>query len=441
MTMRVHCITSLTCAVGVFGALILGLCWFRSNDHRWCTGKKDTTGDSLPWANRGYGYIRTRQDCEKYAAQLKGLPWPDNQGIIVERITDKCIDHDAGSGDPSPFQCQHMAKHAGCEAAQKGGLFQHVPKWKGPNETLRSLRCEHTCNMCATTDPKNAPLGYCVVEQDGADTSTQRLVFYTDKDGEQPGRYYRGSNWTAMCKVRECNSLQQVKGNGATKLARGQFPDSNADAQCEPNPAQLASWARSEEEAYLIFYVTSGIIAAVFFAMSIWLVTRRTRERFYTKKAEWKMKAIQLFGALLLSIRAFDFMSDWGFWDLAVQTPRFQYLCKKDGFSHSAYSDASLAFCVIASVLFIPDIYFFYERYAATEGDRRPSPASLLSQKLVVVCEDIPQLFLQAQYLYIVTTANDNHGIDPGQNARLSSVPSTPPPPPSLSFYLSECAN
>lgn len=218
-----------------------------SDTSAWCAGARNTDPDKFLWNNQGYKYVVRRVDCRE-AAKLLNFA----EKIDVLELDDSCESY-AAQWD----RCSGLvgsAEHASCMAGAGAD--------------------------CAVTGSDQAPgapaLGYCGIEHDGAAGSEavgeiHRVVFYTLPEGRQPGKYFTaGSRFTAICKVHECNSLQQVRGDGASRPADGsgslREPTGSDNAECEPNPAQFAQWSKEEADSYEFFYlflITMSIIIAV----------------------------------------------------------------------------------------------------------------------------------------------------------------------------------
>ena len=110
----------------------------------------------------------------------------------------------------------------------------------------------------------------------------------------------------------------------------------------------------------------------------------KQKSNYYSRTQETLEKppqTSQLFGAVLVWIRVADFMTDWAFYCLSVQAPRFQYVMEREGLSYSSFEASCLAFCILASIGFLPDIYGFYQKRVGTCSACVPLARAALGRK------------------------------------------------------------
>ena len=133
----------------------------------------------------------------------------------------------------------------------------------------------------------------------------------------------------------------------------------------------------SENEAAqsLIFYIAVGAIAAI--------------EVVYF----WRTAAKLAFACLVL-FRTFDFASDWANYAIALQSANFIEGAATVGLDPTAISSAALAFNIIGTLLWIPDMRALFE-----------TGESGLT-KYIVFFEDIPQLAFAGIYIYAVLSTS-----------------------------------
>lgn len=118
--------------------------------------------------------------------------------------------------------------------------------------------------------------------------------------------------------------------------------------------------------------------------------------------------------AILIAIRAFDFMSDWAFYALAVNTPRFEYIIEHQGLSFKTFKNFALAFNVLSTFFWFPDLFGFYERHQAILNKCVPPTSSFVITIIVLLVEDVPQFLLNVVYMGVVNNeAYGNPTIDP----------------------------
>ena len=97
-------------------------------------------------------------------------------------------------------------------------------------------------------------------------------------------------------------------------------------------------------------------------------------------------------------MRLWDFMSDWGFFGIAVQSPRLAWIMEYNGRSHASFEAWVLFFCIVATLSFPVDIYGYWERSTAMRLKQRPPQRSVWITVAVICLEDLPQLILAGVY-------------------------------------------
>jgi len=180
----------------------------------------------------------------------------------------------------------------------------------------------------------------------------QQLTFYSE--GDCASRFFDGHNYTAICEVISCTSLEQVHGQGAKTLPPGTMPSADDDAYCEPNPEQFARWARAEAAKYTVFYIVLSCGSLMYWLVVAGHVYRR-RDNY--SRMSTRTKLWLAFIAFRFWTASVDLVSDWGCYDSSLSTIRFVHLAERDGYDPAAIADGALASCVVSTLLYIVDIY------------------------------------------------------------------------------------
>ena len=310
-------------------------------------------------------YIKTREECARAISTLQGMPNGQQQGVTAQLLADHCPDRfdDPGNTRPAFAQCQKTVSKAACE--QTNGTF------KFPGTTLICRRsCDEHMPLCTRSTPGASdapPLGYCVLEHDQADLSTQKAAFYTDTGGGHPGRYYQGKNFTAVCKIKECSTYEEVKGDGA-RVVGPRAATEDDDAQCIPNPEQLATWERAEGTLYRIFYTVLSVFSAVYWTAAVWWLwhTRTfdwkagdnnwTADEPAPSSLLWQLFRVKLFMLAREWMRLMGMASSWGFYGISITALRFEYLARDQGYDPDQIALGALVASTFATLLLVPDI-------------------------------------------------------------------------------------
>lgn len=207
----------------------------------------------------------------------------------------------------------------------------------------------------------------------------------------------------AICKAKECAEMEEVLATGAVRpwdsvAERSKAPAAVDNAACIPNQAWYDSETNEEEARHSVFYACVGVSMVIFLAVLICLFTRgvgvgvtRTRAAVATT---------------LVLLRTLEFVTDWGFYDLSVATPRFELLMKNDGYDYTAFSRCCLASCIFGSLLYVPDLMALHSKIMAQEAQRPPPMSALWVTLATLLLEDVPQCVMCSLYLSITQDAN-----------------------------------
>ena len=202
-------------------------------------------------------------------------------------------------------------------------------------------------------------------------------------------------------------------GGGAQQLYDAEAGSSRApapadDSQCVPNDAAKSKWKEDENAAYTNFWIVVIFVVVAVIAAAL-LVALRTGSGDGTEDGLRNARAGKIkkvVASVLVGLRTLDLATDWGFFSLSVQTPRFKYLMENDGLSHPGFETASLLFSVLATLLYVPDLYALYWKHIAHVAAKPPPLSSVVITILVTVSEDVPQFFLSVVYLDVTRRAD-----------------------------------
>ena len=267
------------------------------------------------------------------------------------------------------------------------------------------------------------PRGICgyVHPMSAAGASVEPVLVFIESAKPQ---CFAGMRFTVLCRLVFCNHLQQISGTGATVATPAHVPQSEAkpllpsnwrdggdgataedDAKCEANPRQLAVWKEDESAKYVSFYAASSVITVV--ASAAMFTDAATRSKHSNR-------VYQLFSTAAFAVRLWDFMSDWGFFGIAVQSPRLEWIMKYNGRSHTSFKSWVLCICIVATLLLPLDLRGYWERLEAIKEKKRP-PRRAVSTTVAIVClEDVPQIVCAGLYIEAIQEDPTNQtDVDP----------------------------
>jgi hypothetical protein len=399
-----------------FGAKSIVDCFFGavlmeagSTTSAWCEGSSTTSRFVFP--NRGYAYIRSESDCTELATGL------------LRSNTSKLP-----MGDTEVFlRCQEQPNDASCLDVVNSAVVN-----------------------------RQAPIGYCGVLQPGTNGTDYDVVFYTGA-GASLHPLEKHGTFQAICKIKSCAYMEEIEGNGArrpwdAKKKRTRQATYDDDAKCQPNPMQLNAWAKQEAAKYrpfyfvLVFFIACLVLKTL---LDLWGLDDREQEdgtvgKKYgninekgkdkrkgskqNKKGKWSGKAAKnekktpngptkmtlrfriIVAGFVLGTRVVDFMTDWAFYDLSVRSAeRFEEIMeRKHGSrdSYVAFKTAVLMFCILGTLMIVPDMFAMCTKQQATKLNRPPPKSTKYVTLFVLIFEEIPMLALNLMYLKTNADAN-----------------------------------
>ena len=197
-----------------------------------CQGKAqsaDVDGNSCPFENRGFQMVTTIEEC-RFAAQL------------IVNSTQDGADFRVATSNLNVMACPEFG---GCAPTAAAG----------------------NSNATAAAVMNVAPLGYCGLEVDHS--GFQRLVFYVDTAARA---LYSGARFVPICKVLECNHLEQIRGRGASQpmdVGESRLPVPSDQPECVPNDVQLSVWRQEEDDKYTQFYRPVMVVVLTILALGL----------------------------------------------------------------------------------------------------------------------------------------------------------------------------
>ena len=140
-----------------------------------------------------------------------------------------------------------------------------------------------------------------------------------------------------------------------------------------------------ESNTYKPFYVAMGLIVPLFFVCCL------------------ASTQGQLTASFVLSCKVFDWMSDWAFYAVSLQSPEFTEQSSFGSFREDTYESiqrASLAFCILGTFLVVSEWYGigFVRKDTILWGMNNHQIRANIGM-FVILFEDIPQLVLCGVYL------------------------------------------
>jgi hypothetical protein len=420
-----------------------------------CAGAEDTTADGF--ANRGYQYVTSREECETAAMNLRQRI--GGTGSVTEsKVTERCTDMDLLTGrvEEDTTAICNAFKHLQGGTCKGEAAFSKVEKTDNPI----SMDCSKTCSACGVDDgkfctagkaPSAAPVGVCVLETSSS-TGVQRLSFYDACSAA----YFDGDEYQAICKVLECSPLEQIQDEGATTPHANAASTVRSSSVCEPNASQYSAWCRAQEFKYYIYYILNVLVIVVvcgyFWKKSApeedqllrpYDAPRLSKLRRSWKSWETTRGELQL--ATYTVFKATDVLSDWAFYLISIKTGAFAHRANQScstttfcslflfgsdaEFNVEAYAWVTLAVTIVGTLLVGFDVQVLYTRHTYARELRAwkdactNPPMSELATRMpeaklklkpvkpqrlwwvpavVILCEDLPQLMLTAIYLSIV---------------------------------------
>ena len=340
-----------------------------SSDPESCSGLENrATAPTNEYPNVGYAYVTSRDECKQAARLLSASVLNQSQGVLVPRLSMPCLSVDKGEIE------------------------------------------------CGAPSSLNPSVGFCGIEYGNDKTAKnlnqqpwQALVFYPlpSNLGESLQRP-TGAQCVAICKVVFCNHLEMIAGDGAVvkNWMRNGGPETQDDASCTSNPLQLNVWRKAEVSAYRNFYIVAGFITTLVLVASLIQMRKENSNNNAVSTVNVRQSLWQFVGCFNLAISIWDFLTDWGFYALAVTTPRLEFLIDESGLVGSlwvfqSFKTACFFFCMVSTICFPFAMHGFYVRATAVGTNRRP-PERYVYFSLGVLCiVDLPQFILGIMYVHL----------------------------------------
>jgi len=155
------------------------------------------------------------------------------------------------------------------------------------------------------------------------------------------------------------------------------------------NLGKVAAFFASQEEkqSYQDFYYASAALVIFIEIAGLYVVTQTLHQ-----PLGWKQGGL----VLIFGIRSFDMFSDWAFFAISLRKGgAFALAYAADGGDPDQVWIAALAFCILGSLLYLPDLWGFYMRVDADAGADAAKKSATITAT-VFFLEDLPQLVLNA---------------------------------------------
>ena len=195
----------------------------------------------------------------------------------------------------------------------------------------------------------------------------------------------------------QCDGCSRTTfGSCRVNTGTGSRHSRSSDESCnttELNELNKFTAPLAEKSKYTVFYVASSGTIVIMLICAGCLTENRCIDCEGVSDAEGSLFFI------IFLVRTYDMFSDWGFFAISVRhSGLFALLYAEQGGDPVHIWAASLAFCILGLLLYVPDLL------TTRDGDRAPM---LLC---VLLFEDVPQLVLNVGY-YLPTVGFEN--IDP----------------------------
>jgi len=145
--------------------------------------------------------------------------------------------------------------------------------------------------------------------------------------------------------------------------------------------------ADEEKQSYQDFYLASAALVVFIEIAGLYIVTQTLDQ-----PLGWKQGVL----VLIFGVRSFDMFSDWAFFAISLRKGgAFALAYAADGGDPDQVWNVSLAFCVLGSLLYFPDLWGFFKR-VDPDADASSARKSATITATVFFLEDLPQLVLNA---------------------------------------------
>ena len=145
--------------------------------------------------------------------------------------------------------------------------------------------------------------------------------------------------------------------------------------------------SQEEKQSYQDFYYASAALVIFIEIAGLYVVTQTLHQ-----PLGWKQGGL----VLIFGIRSFDMFSDWAFFAISLRKGgAFALAYAADGGDPDQVWIAALAFCILGSLLYLPDLWGFYKRVDPDAGAGDAKTSAMITAT-VFFLEDLPQLVLNA---------------------------------------------
>ena len=153
--------------------------------------------------------------------------------------------------------------------------------------------------------------------------------------------------------------------------------------------ANLAAALEAEEVAYSTFYIAALVLVVLIEVAGLYVVLSTNDE----------LGCMQVLMVLIFGIRSFDMFSDWAFFAITFsKSGSFAMQYTDAGHDFDSLWNTSLAFAILGTLLYFPDLVGFYTRINDGASAKEKKDALWITAS-VFAFEDFPQLILNGIYL------------------------------------------
>ena len=367
---------------------------------KYCTGKSGAGDESgVDLRGRGIVSITDKEDCRTATAALN---WPltvaqfADDPVCKDELNDCATKLESGN---AVWSCGSVEKIEWTALKARGDFSAN---------SFRDV-CKVTCDACDVYGKEAESPIFCVLEMDTPTELVPTVVkgkptsYECVKDGTCKVRFYsmedqvhfQGANYQPLCKMFHCPTGYVIQDQATVNAGVENKPT------CEFSKELVNKYEEENAARYKNFYIVAAIISVILVVIMLGQACCNIDAQ--GDELNYQLGATMM--TVIVVIRSFDFMSDWGFFAISIGNPFFQQELVKAGFDYETFKNFSGLFCVLSTFLWIPDIDGFRQRLHAMSQSpaMRPAESAKYITVLVLLLEDLPQLVLNCIYIDVMS--------------------------------------
>ena len=231
-------------------------------------------------------------------------------------------------------------------------------------------------------------------EKNGAELLNAALGTSWDLTADSNGMY--GSMFSENCKA-DITAVNDALGGSMPwecNSARGNGLRNGVLSNCTQESVDMLNAFVDEKQSYIDFYIAASVLVGliVCFGLFCWVD---------------KLGVSETILVLIVGVRSFDMFSDWAFFAISLRKGgAFALAYAAQGGDPDVIWIVSLSFCILGSLLWLPDLYGFAKRVDPDADNKDRNQAAGVTA-CVFLFEDLPQLVLNAA-IYLPTMGIEN---------------------------------